>query len=61
MVERLNAYLSARPYVDKGHLAKRIERISHQLELGDVDIDTLRRWATEFGRRGLVEQLATMD
>lgn len=61
MVERINAYLGARPYIDETHLAKRIERMSRQLELGAVDVGTIRRWATEFGRQGMAEQLAAIN
>jgi hypothetical protein len=61
MVERINAYLGARPYVDETQLAKRIDRMSHQLDLGPVDVATVRQWATEFGRQGLAEQLAAIS
>lgn len=61
MVEQINAYLGARPYVDETRLAKRIDRMSHQLDLGPVDVATVRQWATEFGRQGLAEQLAAIS
>lgn len=61
LVERINAYLGARPYIDETHLAKRIERMSRQLELGPADAGTIRLWATEFGRQGLAEQLAAIS
>lgn len=47
--------------LDETQLAKRIERMSRQLELDPVDVGTVRRWATEFGRQGLVEQLAAIS
>lgn len=60
MVERINAYLGARPYVDETQLVKRLERMSRQLELGSVDVGMVRLWATDFGRRELAEQLAAI-
>lgn len=61
LVERVNAYLGARSNVVEDTLMKRVEQMSRQLELGTVDLRTLRRWAAEAGRSQLAWQLATFD
>lgn len=57
LVERVNAYLGARSNFVEDVVTKRVEQMSHQLELGSVDLGTLRRWAVEAGRPQLATQL----
>jgi hypothetical protein len=61
LVERVNAYLGARSNIVESALTKRVEQMSRQLELGTVDLSTLRRWAAEAGRSQLASQLAPFD
>jgi hypothetical protein len=61
MVERINAYLGRRSTVDASVLTEQVERMAHQLELGTVDLATLRRWAMDAGRSQLAEQLASVN
>lgn len=61
LVERVNAYFGARSNVVEDALVKWVEQMSRQLELGTVDLSTLRRWAADAGRTQLARQLATFD
>jgi hypothetical protein len=60
LVERVNAYLGARSNIVEAELTKRVEQIARQLELGAVDLRTLRRWAIAAGRSQLAAQLASL-
>jgi hypothetical protein len=60
LVERVNAYLGARSNLAEGGLMKRVTQMARQLELGTVDVSTLRRWATASGRSQLAAQLAPL-
>lgn len=61
LIERANAYLGARSNIVEDALMKRVEQMSRQLELGTVDLSTLRRWAVAAGSSQLAAQLASFD
>ena len=57
LVERGNSYL-ARSGLVADTATKRVKQMGRQLELGDIDLHTLRRWAIAAGRSELAAQLA---
>ncbi|MGW2821207.1 hypothetical protein ACWC24_09405 [Streptomyces sp. NPDC001443] len=57
LVERLDRQFGARLRHDPDGLRARVDSLSRQLELGRVDLETLRRAAVAKGRRGLAERL----
>lgn len=56
LVKRVDEYSRRQPCVSEDTL-KKVERISRQLQLGTVDLPTLRRWAEEAGRSQLAVKL----
>ncbi len=60
LLERADTYLSARLRVDPVVAGERIGRIARQLELGEVDLPTLKTMAAKAGRRDLAAQLSRL-
>ncbi|MFD4138633.1 hypothetical protein [Streptomyces sp. NPDC058572] len=60
LLERIDSYLGARARTDRDTVEAQIARISHQLGLGILGIDDLRRAAAGAGRRALADQLARL-
>ncbi len=60
LLERADAYLSARRQVDAAVAGVRLGLIARQLELGTIDLPTLRTMATKAGKRDLAAQLARL-
>jgi hypothetical protein len=60
LVGRTDSYLGPRSNVVKDALTKGVEQIARQLDLGTVDLNTVRRWAIEAGRTQLAAQLASL-
>jgi hypothetical protein len=58
LLERADAYLGARSRVDWDHAERYVAQVGKQLELGGIDLDTLRATAQRAGRRGLAAQLS---
>ncbi|WP_156110835.1 hypothetical protein [Streptomyces adustus] len=57
LVERLDRQFGARLRHDPAGLRARVDSLSRQLELGQVDLEALRRAATAKGKHGLAERL----
>lgn len=60
LLERIDAYLAARPNADREEVADRIARVAHQLALGEITVEKLRRGAERTGRQSLAAQLARL-
>jgi hypothetical protein len=60
LVERINSYAGSRARVDADVIREKIDAVSRQLELGTVDLDTVRRAAADAGRRELAAQLSRL-
>ncbi len=57
LLGRVDALLAARSRVDRDQLLDRVRRMAVQLDLGEVGLPDVRRWAEAAGRRGLAAQL----
>ncbi|MEV8436489.1 hypothetical protein AB0425_03880 [Actinosynnema sp. NPDC051121] len=57
LTARVDAYMSSRSRVDGDQVADLVQRMARQLELEDVDIDTVHRLAAAHGRSSLAAQL----
>jgi hypothetical protein len=60
LLERADAYLSARRRVDPAVAGARLGQIAQQLELGTIDLPALRTMAAREGKRDLAAQLARL-
>lgn len=60
LLERADAYLSARRRVDPAVAGVRLGQIAQQLELGTIDLPTLRTMAARDGKRDLAAHLARL-
>jgi hypothetical protein len=57
LLERVDNILSSRTRIDTDDFYDRITQISRQLDLGHIDVPTLRHLATNAGRESLATQL----
>ncbi len=57
LLERIDSYLNSRTRIDPGDATELISRIAHQLDLGIIDLHTLRRIASKASRPGLAAKL----
>lgn len=57
LLARIDSYLSSRVRIDRTDVDERITQIAHQLDLGTIDVPTLREMAVKAGKRGLAAQL----
>ena len=57
LLERIDSYLGSRMRVERADVTDKLGRFARQLELGQLDIPTLRRMASRVGKRDLVSHL----
>ncbi len=60
LLERADAYLSARGRPDRDDVQTRVAQIARQLELGPVRLEDLRHMAVHAGKSGLATQLGDL-
>jgi hypothetical protein len=60
LLERADAYFSARRRIDSVIAGEQIAQIARQLEVGTIDLPALRAMAARAGKRDLAAQLARL-
>lgn len=60
LLERADAYLSARGRPDRDDVQMRVAQMARQLELGPVGLPELRHMAVHAGKSGLAAQLGDL-
>lgn len=60
LLQRVDNYLAPRSHADLSDAEDIIRRVAHQLDMGEVDLRTLRRMAADDGRKQLAAQLSRL-